>query len=143
MTRTRRSRSAYTLVEVLVALVILLVGIVGIVKLFPVSLEGNRDAELRGAAASLAQMKAEELRRDADTFARVIDDIRNRATPTDPVVWTLDDRLAYSYSGVSTFSPGDDPADPSDDPVVARVIVSMNPAFDPSARVIYELRFDR
>ncbi len=139
----RQYSRGYTLVEVLVALVVLLAGIVGIIQLFPVSLEGNREAELRGAAASLAQLKADELRRDSDNFARVIDDIRGRTTPTDPVVWHLDDRLAYSYSGLSTFSPGDDPADPSDDPGVARIIVSLNPTFDPSARVLYELRFDR
>lgn len=139
----RRRRSAYTLVEVLVALVVLLVGIVAIVQLFPVSLQGNKDAELRGAAALLAQQKVDELRRDRDQLDLVLAEIRGLGAPTAPVVWNVDDRLAYSYSGVSTLATSDDPADPTDDPNVARVVVTLNPAFDPSARTVYELRFDR
>lgn len=139
----RRPRAAYTLVEVLVALVVLLVGIIAIVQLFPVSLQGNREAELRGAAALLAQQKVDELRRDRDSLDIVLAEVRARTTPTPPIPWSLDDRLAYAYSGVSELSPDDTPADPTDDHGVARVIVSLNKAFDPSGRVLYELRFDR
>lgn len=139
----RRRRSAYTLVEVLVALVVLLVGIVAIVQLFPVSLQGNKEAELRGAAALLAQQKVDELRRDRDQLDLVLAEIRSRTTPTSQVVWNVDDRLAYSFCGVSTLATADDPADPTDDPNVARVVVTLNKAFDPSGRTIYELRFDR
>ena len=67
---------------------------------------------------------------------------RDEGVPTDPVAWPLDDRLTYSFCGVSLLAEGDTPGDPRDDTGVARVIVRLNGAFDPSERVLYELRFD-
>ncbi len=144
MTRNfqKTHRRAFTLVEVLVALALLLAGVVAIVQLFPATLRANQEAELLGAAALLAQQKAEEVRRDNDRNGDMLAAIQALTTPTDPVVWTTDDRLTYSYNGRSTFSNVDTVPDPSDDFNVARIIVRLNADYDPSERVIYELRFD-
>ncbi|MCB2154791.1 prepilin-type N-terminal cleavage/methylation domain-containing protein [bacterium] len=133
----------FTLIEVLVALAILLAGVVAIVQLFPVSLRAHTDAALKGTAALLAHEKVEEIRRDRDRQSRIIQEIENRHAPTDPIVWPLDERLTYSYSGESLFSSNDTPGDPRDDVNVARVIVRLAQDFDPDQRVVYELRFDR
>lgn len=139
----RVGRRAFTLVEVLVALALLLAGIIAIVQLFPVSLEANKDAALQGNAALLAQQKVEELRRDHDFLARMIQEIENRTEPTEPVVWPVDTRLTYSYSGRSLLAAADTPGDPRDDIGIARVLVRLAPDYNPDEPVIYELRFDQ
>ncbi len=136
------SQKGFTLIEVLVALVILLAGIISIVQLFPISLQANKNAELTGAAVLLAQQKVDEMRRDADALNNIIVEIQGSTSPTDSVVWPEDDRLTYSYSGVSELSAIDTPSDPRDDFSVARVIVRLAPDYDPEERVIYEMRFD-
>lgn len=136
-------RRAFTLVEVLVALALLLAGIVAIVQLFPVSLQANTEAVLRGNAVLLAQEKVQEMRATYDRNALIVQEARSRSTPTDPVVWPVDPRLSYSYSGVSLMAFGDTPGDPRDDRNVARVIVRLAPGYDPGQRVLYELRFDQ
>jgi prepilin-type N-terminal cleavage/methylation domain-containing protein len=141
---TRRSRRrGFTLIEVLVALALLLAGIVALVQLFPVSLKANADAVLRGNAALLAQQKVEELRRDHDRQARIIEEIRNSGGITPPVPWSVDPRLAYSFTGVPQRATSDVPGNPSDDFGVARVVVRLAPAYDPKQTILYELRFDR
>lgn len=136
-------RRGYTLVEVLVALALLLAGILAIVQLFPVSLRANTDAILKGNAALLAQQKVEEMRRDHDRLGQMLTAIELLETPTDPVVWPVDPRLTYSYSGVSLIHSVDTPGDPRDDAGVARVIVRLAPSYDPTQKVMYELRFDQ
>jgi len=136
-------RRGFTLVEVLVALAILLAGIIAVVQLFPVSLEASNEAVLKGNATVLAEQKVEELRRDRDRQAQIIQAVRNRNTPTDPVVWPMDERLTYSYSGVSVLFDQDTPGNPADDVGVARVIVRVAPEFDPNQRVLVEMRFDQ
>lgn len=141
--RSRR-RAGYSLIEVIVALAILVIGVVGVLKFFPPSLRASSEAALRGDAALLAQLKVEELRRDADKAGTLVTNIQALTTPTDPVVFPEEPRLAYQFSGRSTFSPTvDDPASVEDDFGVARVIVRYNREFRPSADVLVELRFDR
>lgn len=135
------NRRGFTLIEVLVAMVILLAGIIGIVQLFPVSLQANRDAELKGKAVLLAQQKVDELRRDADRLGVLITAIRDSDTETAPVVFPDDQRFTYSYVGETQLGPLSDPLDPRDDSDVPRVIIRLNPAYNPNARVIYEMRF--
>lgn len=137
----RNGQKSFTLIEVLVGLVILLTGIIGIVQLFPQSLKANQEAELRGAAILLAQQKVEELRRDGDALNLTVNQVQSLLTPTDPITWTVDNRLTYSYCGVSVLDPDNDPGDPRDDPFVARIIVRLAADYDPKQRVIYELRF--
>ena len=141
LSSTQRRRG-FTLIEVLVALVILLAGIVGIVQLFPVSLQANADAEIKGTAVLLAQKKVDELRRDADTLDVIMTTIEMRDTETAPVVFPEDDRFTYSYMGESVYGPTGNPMDPRDDSDVARVIIRLNNTVDPDRPVIYEMRFD-
>lgn len=140
----RPAHRGFTLIEVLVALALLLAGIVAIVQLFPVSLRANTEAVLMGDAAVLARQKVDEIRRDHDRQAQLVQLLRSRDTPTDPIVWSEDPRLTYSFSGQSLFATeGDTSGDPEDDDNVARVIVRLAPDYDPDERVIYELRFDQ
>lgn len=137
-----RPRRGFTLVEVLVAMALLLAGIVAIVQLFPVSLQANTEAILKGNATLLAHQKVQELRTDADRQALVIEEIRDRNGLTDPIVWPVDPRMTYSYAGESELAVGDTPGDPRDDSNVPRVVVRLAPDFDPEEPVLYEMRFD-
>ncbi|MBI5155611.1 prepilin-type N-terminal cleavage/methylation domain-containing protein [Candidatus Poribacteria bacterium] len=139
----RRPARGFTLIEVLVALALLLAGVVAVIQLFPVSLKANSDAALTGTAALLAQQKVEEIRRDNDLQARLTREIRERGAATTPISWPVDPRLTYSFGGSSEITTSDTPDDPRDDFRVARVIVRLAPGYDPSEKVIYELRFDR
>lgn len=139
--RLARTRRGFTLIEVLVALALLLGGIVAIVQLFPVSLNANLDAELKGNAAVLAQLKVQEFVRDYDEqleiyqapggiLAMGAQDPNNLETWT----WEVDPRLTYSYASESATGEG-----PSG---VGYVIVRLAPSLDPDQRVIYELPFE-
>lgn len=139
--RTRR-RQGFSLVEVTVAIAILMIGIVGIVKLFPPSLKTSSEAAVRGRAVLLAQAKLAELRRDNDKNNSFTQAVLGLATPTTPVPFAADDRLAYQYSPTSEIAPDGDPNDPAFDPGVARIIIRYNSAYRPSGDVVYELRFD-
>ncbi len=59
---SRRSRSGFTLIEVLVALTILAVGILAVMRLFPMSLTQQRRAAERTVIASLARTQLSEVR---------------------------------------------------------------------------------
>lgn len=131
---------ALTLVEVLVALAILLGGILAVASLIPANLRRTQNTVDRSQAAFLAQMKAEEVRRDnydtggGNTF---IDEIRSMTPPSTPtlaVEFPLDPKFSYSFWGASVV-------DPTDNPGVARVIVRYSPNYRPSSEVLYELEF--
>lgn len=139
----KRPERAYSFLEILISLVIFLAGILAILNFFPVSVRAAARAEHLTVATLLAQQKAEEIRRDNDAAGLMIDGIRTRTDPTDPVVFPQDDRFTYSLSGRSLLDSADDADNPADDFFVPRVIVRYNPTYRPSAEVVYELRFDR
>lgn len=136
-----RSRG-FSLLEAIVSLSILLVGIVMILLLFPGFLVSAREAELETKAVMLAQMKAEEIRRDDDTSGTLINAIRLLPAPTGPVTFAQEPDLAYQFSGTSLLYEG---TTPDGDPGVARVIVRYAPEFresiSPNRDILYELRF--
>lgn len=136
------SRRGFTLLEAIVSLSILLVGIVLILTLFPRFLMSARDAEMETKAVMLAQMKAEEIRRDDDTSNTLVLAIQNLTAPTAPVEFTQEPTLAYQFSGNTILYGG---VTPQGDPGVARVIVRYSPNFrvssNPNNDVLYELRF--
>ena len=142
-------RASFTILEVLVGLAVLTAGILSILAVFPATLRGNQSAELRTLAASLAMMKIEEVRRDNDETNFLIGGIQNLTEPTEPVVFALERRLAYRFSGVTMLhikidASGaiiDDPDDPRDDPGVARVIIQESPTFRSRPKIIAEFRF--
>jgi type II secretory pathway pseudopilin PulG len=140
--RTRNHSAGLTLLETMVALGILLVGILAIVFFFPQQLQTAANAEYRTKAAVLAQMKAEELRRDDDTTHTLIHAIESLQAPTTPVTFSQEPNLAYQFSGRSILYEGETPAG---DPGVARVIVRYSPGYrvssNPNKDVLYELRF--
>lgn len=138
----RHLRGGFTILEAIVSLSILLVGIVLIIVLFPRFLISARDAELETKAVMLAQMKAEEIRRDDDTSSTLVNAIRNLNTPTAPMEFTQEPDLAYQFSGTTLLYEGETP---EGDPGVARVIVRYSPNFrqssNPNKDILYELRF--
>ncbi len=138
----KRNKRAFTLLEVLVSLAILLAGILAILNFFPLSLKANREAELVSQAALLAQLKAEEIRRDLKSNGDLINQIKILRTPTEPVQFPQNPNLAYSFCGVSLIDTNDDPQDPADDYGVARIIIFIDKSYTPGGKVIYELRFD-
>lgn len=146
----------FSLVEVLVSITIFLVGAVLIVYLFPRTLEAAREAELQTKAAFLAQMKAEEIRRDDDqlrTLGQMIaklgeSDPENQAlSTTDPIVFPLEPDLSYVFYGKSVLYANEQPPVPEGDAGVARVLILRNRGGQPPQKpiqprdVIYELRF--
>jgi type II secretory pathway pseudopilin PulG len=133
---------AYSLLEVIVSLAILLAGILTIVNYFPLSLKANNRAALLSDAALLAQMKAEEIRRDNIFGPKLLNLIRTLRKPTEPVQFAQNTLLAYSFCGVSLLDPVDDPDNTTDDVGVARIIVRYDKSYRPTEDVIYELRFD-
>ena len=138
----RRPGRGFSLLEVLVSLAVLLTGIVAIVNLFPLTIKSWGENALLSKAILLADRKVEEIRRD-DGFGGIviIERIRALRSPTPPRAFPEDPRFTYSFNGVSLIDSADDPDDPRDDPGVARVIVRFNRQFDPSEKVVYELRF--
>lgn len=150
--RSQPRRAGFTLLEVLIGLSILTAGILAIIALFPTTMRGNEQAELRTIAASLMAMKAEEIRRDNDASDKLINAIKTLPAPTDPVTFPFEPRLAYRFSSTTILyqkrdaagAITDDPADPRDDSGVARIIVQIAPTFRPGkAYVLDELRFDK
>ncbi|OPZ03758.1 MAG: hypothetical protein BWZ10_03261 [candidate division BRC1 bacterium ADurb.BinA364] len=137
-----RGRGGFTFLEVLVSLIILVSGVLAIANFFPVSLKASSRARLLSKAALLAQMKAEEIRRDADSAGATIDAIRLQADETTPQPFAEDPRMTYSFSGRSALDPVDDPDNPADDWLAPRVIVRENPAFSGKNGILFELRFD-
>ncbi len=131
-----------TLVEVLISLAILMIGVLAVVFFFPQALQNASRAEYRTKAAVLAQMKAEELRRDDDTTHTLIHSIAQLQSPTELVTFAQEPDLAYQFSGTTILYQGETPAG---DPGVARVIVRYSPSYrvssNPNKDVLYELRF--
>jgi prepilin-type N-terminal cleavage/methylation domain-containing protein len=136
-----RSRGL-TLIEVLISLAILLIGVLAVVFFFPQTLQSASNAEYRTKATVLAQMKAEEIRRDDDTTHTLIHAIEQLQTPTTPITFSQEPNLAYQFSGRSILYEGETPAG---DPGVARVIVRYSPEYrtssNPNKDILYELRF--
>jgi prepilin-type N-terminal cleavage/methylation domain-containing protein len=128
----------FTLIEALVALTILLTGIVAIISFFPMSIQQNQRAVDTSIAAYLAQMKAEEIRREVRYVTgppSLIDEIEGLPVPSPPLTFPLNPRFAYSFCGESQLRPGTFPN-------VARVIVQYDQGFRPQQEILYELAFD-
>ena len=137
----------FSLVEALVSITIFLVGAVLIVFLFPRALEAAREAELQTKAAFLAQMKAEEIRRDDDQLRTLGQMIAGLTDTTDPVVFSQEEDLSYVFSSRSILYRNENPPVPEGDDNVARVLILRNRGGKPPQKpiqprdVIYELRF--
>lgn len=130
------------MLEVLVALGILLAGVVAVASFFPSALKANTRSIDQSIAAYLAQMKAEEIRRDNNTSGALVAAVRNMKTPTAAATFPLDPRFAYSFSGVSLLFPTVDPKDPRSAAGVARIIIRYATTYRASGDILYELRFD-
>lgn len=154
----RRGLRGFSLLEVLVSIAVFLAGVVAIVFMFPRTLQAAHEAELKTKAALLAQMKAEEVRRDDDTSQTLTLAIAALRRPTDPLINPQEPDLSYSFNGRSLmYAPTETP---DGDPNIARVVIWRNAAglaptlspstpageYDPTngtefRRVVYELRF--
>ncbi len=133
----------YSLIEVLVSVAILSAGIVSIINFFPLGLKAQNRAADISRAAVLAQLKAEEIRRDNDRAGKLINAIRSLRTPTQPIQFPNEPKLAYCFCGISLIDPRDDPDDPRDDYGIARVIVMYSKEYRGENEILYELRFDQ
>jgi Tfp pilus assembly protein PilV len=138
----KSQRRGVSLLEAVVSLSILLVGIVLILIMFPRFLVAAHDAEMQTKAVMLAQMKAEEIRRDDDTSSTLVTAIQNLSAPTPPMEFSQEPDLAYQFSGTSLLYEGTSPAGDSG---VARVIIRYAPSYrvssNPDKDILYELRF--
>jgi Tfp pilus assembly protein PilV len=134
---TCRRGSGYTLMEVLVSMTILLAGILAIAGFFPRALDNNTRAADLSIAAFIAQSKAELIRlsNESNQTPSSIDYIAGLSTMTEPVVYGLDERFSYRFSG-ETFLYANDPTVTTG---VARVIIVYT---DDPDTPIYELTFD-
>jgi len=136
-------RRGFSLLEVIVGLSILTAGILAVMTIFPLTLRGQRDAELLTIAAALGQMKVEEIRRDDDRTGRLVSEIRNLTTPSDPIVFPIEPRLSYSFSGRTIrYANTGIPDDPRAADSVARVIIRYSPQYRASQDVVDEVRFN-
>jgi prepilin-type N-terminal cleavage/methylation domain-containing protein len=135
----------FSLLEILVSLAILLAGVVTILFLFPNTLRAGSQAALRTEAALLAQMKAEEVRRDDDAYSSgtLVTAIAALTDPTAPIPFPQQPNLTYSFSGKSLLYPENSTEFPVMlwAPGVARVIVRYAPEYRQSQDVVHELRF--
>jgi type II secretory pathway pseudopilin PulG len=144
------TRRGFTVLEALIGVAVMAAGIAVIMAVFPVTLRGADRAELQSLGAALAMMKIEEIRRDDDEGGRLIAAIEALTEPTEPIVFPLDPRLAYRFSGVTVLyvrrdNAGviiDDPDDPRDDPGVARVIIQTAPIPGAEEEILGEFRFN-
>ncbi|HUT23903.1 MAG TPA: hypothetical protein VM492_06150 [Sumerlaeia bacterium] len=120
---------------------ILLAGVVTVVGWLPTTLRQNERSADTTTAVYLAQMKAEEIRRDDSFFGGLVSAIEAMTTETPPATFPLDTRFAYSFSGETALYTDLSPADPRRESGVARVIIRYDRSFRPSGDVLYELRF--
>lgn len=134
-------RRGLSILEVLVALGILTAGMLSIMAIYPYTLKAQRDSELLSQAAGLAQMKAEEIRRDDTQAGAMIAAIKSMATPSDPIPFANEPRLTYSFCGETVMYRDVDPQDYRAASGVARVIIRYASSFRSSQDAIYELRF--
>ncbi len=140
-TRPARARG-FSLLEVLVALAILTAGVLAIAAVYPKTLQAGNESQILTEAAALAQMKAEEIRRDNDRDGRLLDAIKALDNPTEPVRFPREPRLTYSFSNRSLLYAAD-ASDPRAAPGVPRVIIRYAADYRQSQDVVYELRFDQ
>jgi prepilin-type N-terminal cleavage/methylation domain-containing protein len=139
----RHQRRGYSLIEVLVSLAILLGGVVAIIFLIPNALKASSDAAFLTEATLLAQMKAEEIRRDDDAYSSgtLMRTISMRTTETTPVPFPQNPNLAYSFIGNTVMYSSVPTGDPRGEAGVPRVIVRYANSYRSSQEVVYELRF--
>jgi len=114
-----------SLIEVTVAVLIFLFGIVALLNFFPFKVRSVADAADLTEAVLLAQMKAEEIRRDnaADSFFFLWLRGLTAPTPTAGIPFGQSNFLRYAFSGRSVLDPVDDAGVPEDDYGVPRIIV--------------------
>ncbi len=134
----------FTIVEVAVALAIFLFGVVALLNFFPVKIRAGADAALLTEAVFLAQLKAQEVRRDNDPADSFYDWMRSLTSPepVDGIAFAQNPNLRYAFSGRSVIDPFDEAAVPEDDFGVPRIIVISPTHASRANGVIYELRFD-
>lgn len=128
------NRHGFSLIEVLISIAILTTAIVVILSFLPFSLRQNERSADVSVAAYLAQQKAEEIRRDDSASRALLAQIRSLTTPTAPLVFPLDAKFSYQFSGVSILEPATDPG-------TARVIVSYTKPRQLNGNILFELRF--
>jgi Tfp pilus assembly protein PilV len=139
----KQNRRGFTILEVFIGLSILTVGVLVILQMFPYTLRANERAELRTIGAALAMQKIEEIRRDNDVGNRLLDGIKGLTTPTQPVAFASEPRLAYRLSGVTMIYTNTGVAnDPRDDVGVARVIIQEAPGYRSRPQILDEYRFN-
>lgn len=137
-------RRGLTLTEVLVALAIFLFGVVALLNFFPLKVRTGMDAAILSEAVLLAQLKAEEIRRDNDPSGPFYAWIRSLTGPEPPggIPFEQNRDLLYAFSGRSVMDPVDDPGVPEDDFNVPRIIILSPRQSRFSSGVVYELRFE-
>jgi type II secretory pathway pseudopilin PulG len=141
------ARRGATLLEVLLAVGILMAGMASLVAMFPAMLNGERDAEILTEAVALAQLKAEEIRRDDYSRHDLRLAIQDMTTSTTtPIAFPQEPRLTYSFSGKTLRYASILASDPTTTDTraksgIARVIIRCAPSYKASQDVIYELPF--
>lgn len=135
-TPNHKTRRAMTIVEIVVAMAVLLTGIVAILTYWPNNLRQNQRISDQNIAAYLAQMKAEEIRKDNSGAVTLIEEIQAMRVPSPPLTFPHDRRFAYSISGVSLLEPGQAVG-------IARIIVRYSRSFRPRQEILFELAFDK
>ncbi|MBN1475893.1 prepilin-type N-terminal cleavage/methylation domain-containing protein [Candidatus Sumerlaeota bacterium] len=137
-------RRGLTLIEVVVALAIFLFGVVALLNLFPLKVRTGADATVLTEAVLLAQLKAQEIRRDNAPDSIFFLWLRSLVSPTPPegIPFAENPRLRYAFSGRSVLDPVDDPGVPEDDYGVPRIIVLSPTDSRFSHGVVWELRFE-
>ncbi len=143
-TRFHRTRRGMTLVEVIVALAIFLFGVVTLLNFFPLKVRTGTDATVLSEGVLLAQLKAQEIRRDNDPSGPFYAWMRSLTSPEPPggIPFEQNRDLRYAFSGRSVMDPVDDPGVPEDDFNVPRIIVLSPTQSRFSNGVVYELRFE-
>lgn len=137
-------RHGLTLIEVVVALAIFLFGVVALLNVFPLKVQTGANATVLTEAVLLAQLKAQEIRRDNAPDSIFFLWLRSLTSPTpaEGIPFAENPRLRYAFSGRSVLDPIDDPGVPEDDYGVPRIIV-LSPADSRfSHGVVWELRFE-
>ena len=141
-------RRGFSMLEVVVSMAILLAGIAAIATFFPMSVRHNQRAVDVSTAAYVAQMKAEEIRRDDSANHRLVREIRQLTDPTKPVTFPLDSRFAYSFCGRSMIDDATETGGGASGSGIARVIIIYSPEFkprpdlfSPKENILFELRF--
>lgn len=138
--QSQTPRRGFSLIEVVVSFAILTAGLLSVLAVFPMTLRGQSKAELLTIAASLAQMKAEEIRRDDSVDGDLVQAIIDLNAETEPIVCPGEQRLTYSFWGRSLRYQGLE-NDPRATEGVARVIIRLAPDYNSEQDVVYELRF--